>query len=92
MGWLIRLSRENIEVYADYGLNAYNKEAIRVLKSLGVKGVLRSLECGDRDGQNYPLMISEHKFDESYLKSYSGHNLKIIRRPYSDQDIIVNNN
>lgn len=92
LGWLIRLSRENIEVYADYGLNAYNKEAIRVLKSLGVKGVLRSLECGDRDGQNYPLMISEHKFDESYLKSYSGHNIKIIRRPYSDQDIIVNNN
>lgn len=89
LGWLQRFSGDNIKVIADYGLNSYNLETEKVLKGLGAFSVIKSLEAGDRDGMNYPLMVTEHNFEYENLKSDFSHNLKIVKRPYSSQDIII---
>lgn len=89
LGWLKRLSSDNIKVIADYGLNSYNLVTEKVLKGLGAFSVIKSLETGDRDGMNYPLMVTEHNFEYENLKSDYSHNLKIVKRPYSSQDIII---
>lgn len=89
LGWLKRFSGDNIKVIADYGLNSYNLETEKVLKRLGAYSVIKSLEAGDRDGMNYPLMVTEHNFEYENLKSDYSHNLKIVKRPYSSQDIII---
>lgn len=89
LGWLKRLSSDNIKVIADYGLNSYNLVTEKVLKGFGAFSVVKSLEAGDRDGMNYPLMVTEHNFEYENLKSDYSHNLKIVKRPYSSQDIII---
>lgn len=89
LGWLQRFSGDNIKVIADYGLNSYNLETEKVLKRLGAYSVIKSLEVGDRDDMNYPLMVTEHNFEYEDLKSDYSHNLKIVKRPYSSQDIII---
>lgn len=89
LGWLQRFSSDNIKVIADYGLNSYNLETEMVLKGLGAFSVIKSLETGDRDDMNYPLMVTEHNFEYEDLKSDYSHNLKIVKRPYSSQDIII---
>lgn len=89
LGWLKRFSDDNIKVIADYGLNSYNLETEKVLKRLGAYSVIKSLEVGDRDDMNYPLMVTEHNFEYEDLKSDYSHNLKIVKRPYSSQDIII---
>lgn len=89
LGWLKRFSGDNIKVIADYGLNSYNLETEKVLKGLGAFSVVKSLEAGDRDDMNYPLMVTEHNFEYEDLKSEYSHNLKIVKRPYSSQDIII---
>lgn len=89
LGWLKRFSSDNIKVIADYGLNSYNLATEKVLKGLGAFSVVKSLEAGDRDGLNYPLMVTEHNFEYENLKSDYSHNLKIVKRPYSSQDIII---
>lgn len=89
LGWLQRFSGDNIKVFADYGLNSYNLETEKVLKRLGAYSVIKSLEVGDRDDMNYPLMVTEHNFEYEDLKSDYSHNLKIVKRPYSSQDIII---
>lgn len=89
LGWLQRFSSDNIKVIADYGLNSYNLATEKVLKGLGAFSVVKSLEAGDRDGMNYPLMVTEHNFEYENLKSDYSHNLKIVKRPYSSQDIII---
>lgn len=89
LGWLKRFSGDNIKVIADYGLNSYNLETEKVLKGLGAYSVIKSLEVGDRDDMNYPLMVTEHNFEYENLKSDYSHNLKIVKRPYSSQDIII---
>ena len=89
LGWLKRFSGDNIKVIADYGLNSYNLETEKVLKRLGAYSVIKSLEVGDRDDMNYPLMVTEHNFEYEDLKSDYSHNLKIVKRPYSSQDIII---
>lgn len=89
LGWLQRFSSDNIKVIADYGLNSYNLATEKVLKGLGAYSVIKSLEAGDRDGLNYPLMVTEHNFEYENLKSDFSHNLKIVKRPYSSQDIII---
>lgn len=89
LGWLKRFSSDNIKVIADYGLNSYNLVTEKVLKGLGAFSVVKSLEAGDRDGMNYPLMVTEHNFEYENLKSDYSHNLKIVKRPYSSQDIII---
>lgn len=89
LGWVQRFSGDNIKVIADYGLNSYNLETEKVLKGLGAYSVIKSLEVGDRDDMNYPLMVTEHNFEYENLKSDFSHNLKIVKRPYSSQDIII---
>lgn len=89
LGWLKRFSSDNIKVIADYGLNSYNLATEKVLKGLGAFSVVKSLEAGDRDGLNYPMMVTEHNFEYENLKSDYSHNLKIVKRPYSSQDIII---
>ena len=89
LGWLVRLAHEGIKVIADYGLNAYNLETVRALKDIGAYGVVKSLESGDLDGRNYPLMITEHNFQNKIFTSDKNNSLEIVKRPYSSQDIII---
>lgn len=89
LGWLIRLIHEGINVIADYGLNAYNRLTVKALKDIGAYGVIKSLEFGDLDGMNYPLMTTEHNFRNTDFKLDKRISLKVVKRPYSSQDIIV---
>lgn len=67
LSWLSRLLLAGNTVYADYGLNALNRESVQVLTELGVTGYFPSLEAMEREdflaGEELPLMVSEHDFD-----------------------------
>ena len=66
---------------AGYQLNAYNSETVRVLKELGAKEVIPSLEAVDYniDKNPYPLMLSKHIWSADRFVSPMGHDLTVIR-------------
>ncbi len=88
IGWFTALKDAGVPVMADYGLNAYNSATKGLLLSLGAESVRSSLEGEDESGV-IPLMVSEHDSDESYLKDRKGVIYKIIKRDFSDQEIII---
>lgn len=89
LGWLKRFADEGVIVTADYGLNAYNSVTAEVLRSLGASNIVASLESMPEGENIYPLMVSEHRFEEDRYISKMGHRLKVIKREYSNQDIVV---
>ncbi len=94
LGWIKQFAEAGVQVYGDYGLNAYNGQSIKAYEELGVKMLHTSYErC--RDGRTsdkrfkgkIPLMITEHPFDTDYLIDRKGVKHEIIK--YGDKSIVL---
>jgi len=94
LGWIKQFTDAGVQVYGDYGLNAYNGQSIKAYEELCVKMLHTSYErC--RDGRTsdkrfkgkIPLMITEHPFDTDYLIDRKGVKHEIIK--YGDKNIVL---
>ena len=88
LGWMMFFARDGVRVIAGFELNAYNRRTAEVLMELGASEVTSSLETMEGGGV-YPLMVSEHRFGDETYSSPMGHKLRVIKRPYSSQDLLV---
>ena len=88
LDWVTPLVKRDMHVYADYGLNVFNKETPKALRELGVFGWQYSLEHEDRDSGSFPLMVLEHEPDGDLLVDPAGKQYIIKRRDFSSQVII----
>ena len=88
LGWMMFFARDGIRVIAGFELNSYNRRTAEVLMELGASEVTSSLETMEGGGV-YPLMVSEHRFGDETYSSPMGHKLRVIKRPYSSQDLLV---
>ena len=88
LGWMRCFARDGIRVIAGFELNSYNRRTAEVLMELGASEVTSSLETMEGEGV-YPLMVSEHRFGDETYSSPMGHKLRVIKRPYSSQDLLV---
>ncbi|MFV0518150.1 MAG: peptidase U32 family protein [Aminipila sp.] len=77
LGWINEFRNAGVKLYADYGLNIYNKESIRLIKNMNfvdyvpsheVKNNLNNDEDWDKEVMfegAIPLMVSEHLFGKT---------------------------
>ena len=86
LGWIKPFVDAGVTVFGDYGLNAYNSQAVKAYEELGVTMLNLSHErsidgwTGDRRfGGRVPLMITEHPFETEYLVDRKGVKHDIIR-------------
>ena len=89
LSWIGRLRNAGIPVLGDYGLNVYNRAAEAVFESLGVKHCAWSLESVGRGFGSFPLMISEHAFNGRWLLDRKQKKIRILRRSFSDQNMLI---
>ena len=94
LGWIRQFLDAGVTVYGDYGLNAYNSQAIKAYEELGVKMLHLSHErrtdgrsVDTRFGGRIPLMITEHPFDTDYLIDRKGVKHEILK--YGDKQIVL---
>ena len=86
LGWIRQFLDAGVTVYGDYGLNAYNSQAVKAYEEIGVKMLHLSHEMS-REGQvddkrfggRVPLMITEHPFETDYLIDRKGVRHEIIK-------------
>lgn len=76
------------KMYGDYGLNVTNGESEAAYKDLGVEAVIGSLEEADGRQGNYPLMISEHRFESQRLVDRKGEEYEILFYDDSHKTVI----
>ena len=79
LGWIEQFTDAGIQVYADYGLNVYNKQARKALEELGAKLYLPSHETGAHDKRGIPLMITEHPIESESLTDRKNEEHRIER-------------
>ena len=92
LGWIRRLTAAGIPVTADYGINIMNRAAAEALQELGAAGIAWSLEADENPKAHgaFPLMVSQHGFPEEEIRNEArGISARWIRRPYSDQMMLV---
>lgn len=92
INWIGRFANAGVKVFADYGLNKYNSYTEVALEKLGATYAVDSLENFEIGNGNYgraPLMTTEHSFDEECLIDRKGAEYHIVKRGFSDQEIIV---
>lgn len=92
LNWLKTFIDGGVRVYADAGLNAYNRFTEEALQALGVEEVMTSSEVFGRENGNYPLMISEHDFGEGRVRDRKGEILKIRKSPLGGKTVITAEN
>lgn len=67
LGWIAPFRSAGVPVYGDTGLNVYNRFAEEACGALGVGHAVRGLEAEEETSGGYPLMISQHTPDGSWL-------------------------
>ncbi|MBQ7606245.1 MAG: U32 family peptidase, partial [Firmicutes bacterium] len=96
LGQLIRLRDVGIPVAADYGLNATNHAALKVLRELGAETVVEALEFREDVSGALPLMITEQPLDAAG-ESLQGKSrkecgeapMRVIHSPLGDKTYII---
>jgi hypothetical protein len=89
LGWIERFIEAGIKVYADYGLNIYNRQAEKAFEEISVEPYMLSHETGICDARGIPLMITEHRIDAEILTDRKGKKHKIISAESDDKTIIL---
>lgn len=85
MGWIETFCRAGIKVYGDYGLNVYNRQAQLLFEEEGVEMIGYSHEF---EGENIPLMITEHPVLSEWLTDRKGVRHKVIKVSSGDKYMI----
>lgn len=89
LSWLQPFLTAGVPVYGDYGLNVYNRYAERAYWGLGIEHCVWSLETVDAGQGAFPLMISEHEPQGISLIDRRKTKIRLIKRNFSDQVILV---
>lgn len=79
----------NLSIFADYGLNIYNEQSKMLMKKLGISRTVASLEASGVHFGAIPLMTSQHNWEEISFLDRKDKKYMIIKRDFSDQDIIA---
>ena len=88
LGWIKRFIDAGVTVYADFGLNIYNRQAAKLREELGLAGYGVSCEAGIADSRGLPLMITEHPIESSYLIDRKGKKHTVQAAPSGDKYLI----
>ncbi|MBP3815686.1 MAG: U32 family peptidase [Firmicutes bacterium] len=83
------LIKDGIKLIGDYGINAYNNQAILTAASLGLANSIPSLETDKAHFGAYPLMTIEYDTDVKELVDRKGIRYTMIKPNYSDQQRLV---
>lgn len=86
LGWMREFVSRGVPVYADYGLNLYNKKTAEVIRRCGAQPVVLSHE---QNAGNFPLMVTEHLFPTESLRDRKGQIYKIARNYERDKSILM---
>ena len=96
LGQLERLNAAGVPVVADYGLNATNHAALKVLRELGCVSVVEALEFREDVSGAVPLMITEQPLSEAggslqskRRKERGEAPMRVIRSPLGDKTYII---
>ena len=99
LGQLERLTAAGIPVAADYGLNATNHAALKVLRELGAETVVEALEFREDVSGAVPLMITEQPLSEAGESLQSKRRkergeapMSVIHSPLGDKTYIIAKN
>lgn len=86
LGWIEQFAEAGVKVYADYGLNIYNRQARLAIRELGGELYLPSHETGARDSRGIPLMITEYPINSETLTDRKG---EVHRIELSDDKTLI---
>ena len=92
LNWIGRFVNAGVKVFGDYGLNRYNSYTDAALAELGVSYVIDSLESLDIGSGNFgrvPLMTTEHCMEGTGLIDRKGAEYDIVKRTFSNQEVII---
>lgn len=89
LGWIGPFRAAGVPVYGDTGLNVYNRFACDALSALGVLRAVPGLEAAEEGCGGYPLMISQHVPEGSWLLDRKKTRIRIVKRAFSDQVLLV---
>lgn len=79
LSWLERVAPLDVPVWGDFGLNLYNKEAVKSLVALGLSGWISSLEGVDAaDAGAMPLMLTRHAMEAAELVDRKGRKFHVF--------------
>ncbi len=89
LSWFDPLISRGIPVYADYGLNLYNRRTGSVLESLGAAYCMPSLEEAEHAQGAFPLMTTQYRPDGDMLISRKKDRLRLWKPEYGEQTWIL---
>ena len=94
-GWIREFLGAGVKVYGDYGLNAYNSQALELFADNGVEIIEWSDEKSARSCRrepeymaDIPLMITEHPICSRYLTDRKGVKHKVIKWYSGDKYLV----
>lgn len=72
IGQIDMFASRGVRVYADSGINMTNSQTAAACRSLGACGSAPSLEHASAEDGAFPLMMTEHRFDDSVIVDRKG--------------------
>lgn len=88
LSWTREFLSQKVPVYADYGLNLYNREALRAVCEQGMVPIALSHELWNSTNGPIPLMITEHLFVNRELTDRKGKVYEIVYNEENDKNLI----
>ena len=89
LNWVTPFANAGCRVYADSGLNVFNKATETALTSLSVLGTAPSLEAADISQGAYPLMVMRHSPVGDVIVRKGGSSLKLVKPEWSSQTFLM---
>ena len=88
LGWIREFAAEGVPLYADYGLNLYNRKAVESIMLQGIRPAVPSHERWEIENGPIPLMVSEHQFHTSSLTDRKNKLYEIVYNEEGDKSLI----
>lgn len=101
LGWISDFQKSGVDLYADYGLNIYNKEAVAWSRDMNMidyvpsHEVYKNIEVGKSEEIDFiyegdiPCMVSEHLFNIKKFIDRKNKQFLIIKNEFKDKSIIL---
>ena len=91
LAWIKEFQEKGVPVYADYGLNLYNRKALEAVCGQGMIPAALSHELWEPGIGSIPLMITEHLFSETRLIDRKEKLYEIVYNEEKDKSLIFSN-
>jgi len=89
LSWIRYLPEHGIPVYADFGLNRYNRRTAEVLEQMGAAYAMPSLEEAGHEQGAFPLMTTQYRPDGDVMISRKKDRLDLWKPGFSEQTWIL---